>query len=126
MKPRREFGELEEAILMFLMRKKSPQSVKDVQQGLKGKSAYTTIMTVLSRLFEKGLLERIKESRSYLYSVKQRVKPPALKTLKTKFFSMSPSELFSYFLDSQEQISDKEIKKIERLIQEHKKKGEKL
>ncbi len=32
--------------------------------------AYTTVMTTLGRLFEKGLLERRREGRRYLYSPK--------------------------------------------------------
>jgi predicted transcriptional regulator len=31
------------------------------------KPAYTTVMTVLARLAEKGLLERVKQGKSYMY-----------------------------------------------------------
>ena len=45
-------------------------SVRDVLEELrKSRSiAYTTVMTTLSRLFDKGLLEREMEGRRYMYS----------------------------------------------------------
>jgi predicted transcriptional regulator len=46
-------------------------SVHDIQAklGTSGKKlAYTTVMTILSRLYEKGLLKREKNGRQFLYS----------------------------------------------------------
>ncbi len=43
-------------------------SVRDVAQRLERKLAYTTVMTTLDRLFKKGLLERMKSERAFLYS----------------------------------------------------------
>jgi predicted transcriptional regulator len=43
-------------------------TVRDVVQKLERKLAYTTVMTTLDRLFKKGLLERIKSERAFLYS----------------------------------------------------------
>ncbi|MDH5490557.1 MAG: BlaI/MecI/CopY family transcriptional regulator [Myxococcales bacterium] len=45
-------------------------AVSEIQRQL-GKTrelAYTTVMTTVSRLFDKGLLDRRKEGRRYLYS----------------------------------------------------------
>ena len=42
-------------------------SVKDVHAELGG-AAYTTVMTTMDRLYKKGLLDRRKEGRAYLYS----------------------------------------------------------
>ncbi|MEW5990389.1 MAG: BlaI/MecI/CopY family transcriptional regulator [Chloroflexota bacterium] len=46
-------------------------SVADVVDGLRGTQgrdhAYTTIMTVMSRLHEKGVLERVRRGRQYVY-----------------------------------------------------------
>ena len=92
-------------------------SVSDVMNRLGSGDAYTTIMTVLSRLYEKGVLKRTKEGRSFVYSMK---KAPLLKRLKSKFMGTKPSEVFSYFLE--EKIDPKELEKIERMIEEHKKK----
>jgi len=43
-------------------------SVRDVVENLDRKLAYTTVMTTLDRLFKKGLLERQKSERAFIYS----------------------------------------------------------
>ncbi len=43
-------------------------SVHDVAERLTRPLAYTTVMTTLDRLFKKGLLERRKVDRSFLYA----------------------------------------------------------
>ena len=42
-------------------------SVRDVVERLDRKLAYTTVMTTLDRLFKKGLLDRQKSERAFLY-----------------------------------------------------------
>ena len=42
--------------------------VRDVVEKLDRKLAYTTVMTVLDRLFKKGLLDRRKSARAFVYS----------------------------------------------------------
>lgn len=44
------------------------RSVRDVADLLDRKLAYTTVMTTLDRLFKKGLLDRQKSERAFLYS----------------------------------------------------------
>lgn len=112
---KRSFGELEITILRLFSKEKNGLSVADVMQRLKSKNAYTTIMTVMTRLYEKGILKRTKVGRSYLYSKK---KTSLLKQLKSKFSGAAPSEIFSYFLE--EKVADDEIEKIEKMIQEYK------
>jgi predicted transcriptional regulator len=43
-------------------------TVRDVHTRLDGKVAYTTVMTTLDRLYRKGLLERTKRTRAFVYS----------------------------------------------------------
>ena len=43
-------------------------SVRDVMEKMGNKLAYTTVMTTLDRLFKKGLLDRQKSERAFLYS----------------------------------------------------------
>jgi len=45
-------------------------SVRDVGERLGSKLAYTTVMTTLDRLFKKGLLDRRKSERAFLYSAR--------------------------------------------------------
>ncbi len=42
-------------------------SVRDVVEKLETRLAYTTVMTTLDRLFKKGMLDRQKSERAFLY-----------------------------------------------------------
>lgn len=42
-------------------------SVRDVLMQLEGGLAYTTVMTVMNRLYEKGLLRRRRDGRAWIY-----------------------------------------------------------
>lgn len=46
----------------------SEVSVRALHQEMKGRLAYTTLMTTLDRLYKKGLLRRRKEGKAYFYS----------------------------------------------------------
>lgn len=43
-------------------------TVRDVNTRLDGKIAYTTVMTTLDRLYRKGILDRTKRARAFVYS----------------------------------------------------------
>ncbi len=61
-------GALEAQVLGCLWDATEPLSVRDIASKLKGRRrAYTTVMTVLTRLHEKGLAERVLSGRAYLY-----------------------------------------------------------
>lgn len=45
-----------------------PVRVRDLLDDLEDQVAYTTLMTVLSRLHEKGLLRRIRRGRAWAYT----------------------------------------------------------
>ena len=45
-------------------------SVRDVVAKLDNRLAYTTVMTTLDRLFKKGLLDRHKSERAFVYSAR--------------------------------------------------------
>jgi predicted transcriptional regulator len=42
--------------------------VRDVRDALERSVAYTTVMTVLDRLYKKGVLERQRDGRAFVYS----------------------------------------------------------
>jgi predicted transcriptional regulator len=65
---RRGPGELEAEVLAALWRAGKPVSAADVKDSLNGDLAYTTVVTILSRLHEKGVAVRGKEGRSFLYA----------------------------------------------------------
>ena len=65
---RRAAGELEAAVLAVLQGAGAPLSPAEVRERIGGALAYTTVVTILSRLHAKGVLERHKAGRAYLYA----------------------------------------------------------
>jgi predicted transcriptional regulator len=65
---RREAGELESEVLAALWASSTPMTPAEVLTQLDGALAYTTVMTTLTRLFEKGLVDRRSAGRGYAYS----------------------------------------------------------
>ena len=57
-----------EITIMELLWEQGESSVHDVVPKLTRPLAYTTVMTTLDRLFKKGLLERRKLERAFVYS----------------------------------------------------------
>jgi len=64
----RALGELEEAVMEVLWSAAEPLSVKEVQRRLERELAYTTIMTILDRLYRKRLVEREKDGLAFQYT----------------------------------------------------------
>ena len=65
---RRPAGALEAEIVAALWAAREPLTPKAVQEELGGKLAYTTVMTALTRLYEKGVVSREKSGRAYAYT----------------------------------------------------------
>lgn len=65
---RRAAGELEATTLAVLQAAGSALSPGEVRERIGGSLAYTTVVTILSRLHAKGVLERHKAGRAYLYA----------------------------------------------------------
>lgn len=65
--PRMMLGRLETG-LMEILWARGESSVRSVFEDLDRPLAYTTVMTTLERLFKKGLLDRRKLGRAFLYT----------------------------------------------------------
>lgn len=65
------FGKLEKEVMEIIWRY-DMVTVREVFEEIKKKRkiAYTTVMTILDRLFEKGILKRKKQGKTYLYDAK--------------------------------------------------------
>jgi predicted transcriptional regulator len=59
---------LEAEVLAELWASDQPMTAADVQQRVAGGLAYTTVVTILGRLHEKGVATREKQGRSFAYS----------------------------------------------------------
>ncbi len=69
MADRRAPGPLESAVISVVAGALAPVAVAEVQKMLPGEPAYTTVMTTLSRLAEKGALTQSREGRAFKYAL---------------------------------------------------------
>jgi len=60
-------GQLERKVMDALWRSGGEMSVRAVHLAFEERIAYTTLMTTLDRLHKKGLLDRRKDGRAFLY-----------------------------------------------------------
>ncbi len=63
----KEMGTIQEKIMEILWDAKKPLKPAEVQEKLCGCQAYTTIMTILSRMVTKKLLKRKMDGKAYYY-----------------------------------------------------------
>ena len=95
-------GDLEQKIMEVLWTSDQALKPADVQKALKNKQAYTTIMTVMSRMAEKKILKRKLVGKFYSYT-------PILK--KEKYVCSCLQDLFARLKLSYGDLFTKEIKK---------------
>lgn len=67
MADRRPMGALEAQVLEVLWSADDARTPAQVLDALDTELAYTTVMTILTRLWEKGLATRVKQGRAYAY-----------------------------------------------------------
>lgn len=62
-------GELEAAVMSRLWERGQPMSVRQVLEDLRKdrEIAYTTVMTVMERLYRKQFLTRVEDGRAFIY-----------------------------------------------------------
>jgi predicted transcriptional regulator len=65
---RRGTGELASEVLSILQSAGEPLATADVRERLGGDLAYTTVVTILSRLHAKGVLDRERTGRAFRYA----------------------------------------------------------
>lgn len=113
------FGELELSILKII-KGLGRVTVRGVYESLGSEGGYTTIMTVMSRMADKGELMREKEGKQYVYWIASQNESSSkniLKRIQDKIFGGKPTAMVSYLLDADSEISDKDLEEIEKLIQ---------
>src|SRR5262245_48026560 len=65
---RRGRGDLKQQVLSLLLAAEEPMTPGQVRDALGTDLAYTTVMTVLNRLAEQGLVTRRRAGRAYAYT----------------------------------------------------------
>lgn len=68
MSTRRPMGALEDNVMEYLWLVGAPASPAEVHAAVAPELAYTTVTTVLTRLWEKGRLERERQGRAFVYA----------------------------------------------------------
>jgi BlaI family penicillinase repressor len=106
--------------IMQVIWKLGTSSVKDVQEGLEQKLAYTTVQTMLNILERKGKLKRKLRGRAYVYSAtvtEARASRHAVRDLVDRMFGGSTDELVMSLIKSR-QIDPKRIAELSRQLEE--------
>ncbi len=115
-----QMGELE-ADVMGVVWERGKATVQEVQEALEpGRSlAYTTVMTVMSRLAEKGLLNRVKEGRAYVYSPaipQEKAAGSLLHALVRRLYDGATGKAIAQLLETEDNVDDAELERLEALI----------
>jgi BlaI family penicillinase repressor len=113
-------GELE---ILKVLWDQGPSTVREVLGELNKsrERAYTSVMTMMNLMYEKGLLRRVQKGRAFVYrpAEEQRTTLSSIVDhLVGKAFDGSPSSLVTALLD-QSQLSKKELSEIQKAIAEY-------
>jgi predicted transcriptional regulator len=118
---KRNFGELEQEIL-HILRSGEKKTVKDVHSILGDQNKYNTIMTVMVRLANKGIIARERNGLQYAYWLASPIEksPSFLAQFKKKIFGVKTSVMVNYLIESANDISDDDLADMERMIEKAK------
>ncbi len=113
-------GDLESAVMRVVW-ERGQATVAEARQALEPERslAYTTVMTVMSRLANKGLLRRQKEGRSYVYRpavAQDEVAGRLLSSLVGRLYGGSPAHAIAYLIEAEPAVDDQELARLEELI----------
>lgn len=112
--------------IMQVLWEKGSATVSEVQEALADEMAYTTVLTMLRRLEEKGYVSRAEEGRAHRYFAavdSQAARQSALKRMTRGLFKGSP-ELLIAELVSQEKLSPDQLRRIRQIIDEQQPEGD--
>lgn len=108
--------------LMDVLWERGPSTVGEVAEALPKKYAlaYTSVLTMLRILEQKGYLRHTKEGRAFTYHPivdRRSARRTAVKQLVNRFFNNSPELLVLNILETEE-LDVQELKKLKKVIEE--------
>ena len=112
--------------IMDVLWEQGPATVTEVRDALQDDLAYTTVLTILRTLEEKGYVTHDEEGRAHRYRPlveKKAAEKSALTRLVKKLFKGSP-ELLLTQLVADRKLSAADLKRMRKLIDDQLKKGE--
>lgn len=120
----RVLGDLELAVMEVLW-DTGALAVREVQQRLRGKPAYTTVMTTLDRLFKKRLLRREKIGMAFVYRPaidRDQYHRKIVEAAVTPLLEDGAGAVLAAFVDVAAGLDRDHLAHLERLIAERRKK----
>lgn len=106
--------------IMGVLWERGPSTVAEVREGLSDELAYTTVLTVLRVLEEKGHVGHEEEGRAHRYFPRverSEAGQSALRRLTRKLFRGSPEMLLTHLV-SDRQLSEKDLRRMRELLEE--------
>ena len=115
-----------EADVMRVLWDRGPSVVNEVKDALNDELAYTTVLTILRTLEQKGYVKHEEEGRVHRYSAavqETAARKSALDQLAGKLFKGSAELLFTHLV-SDRQLSPEQLQRMRDLLGELPKKGD--
>ncbi len=104
--------------VMAVLWEHGPSTVADVRERLPAELAYTTVLTMLRTLEEKGYVGHESEGRAYRYHARVErgeARVSALNRITRKLFAGSTETLLTHLVSDQE-LSDEQLERIRALL----------
>jgi predicted transcriptional regulator len=121
------FGTLELRVLEALWKKGAEASVRDVLDAFP-QAAYTTVMTTMERLHRKGVLDRRKDGRAFLYrpvsSRDEMERGLVTRALEPLLRGRSAQPILSCLVDEVSRHDERLLDELERLVREKRRQQE--
>lgn len=116
-------GELESDVMEIIWQSKGPISVRIVTQSLQKKRqiAYTTVMTIMGRLVEKGLLKRKESGKAYIYQPvysKDRFLTRVSRQIIKNFIANFGDTAIAHFAEELNRLTPTKRKELKKLLKE--------
>ena len=112
--------------VMAVLWDRGKATVAEVRDALEDRLAYTTVLTVLRTLEEKGHVAHEEAGKAYRYHPlveRQAAGTSALSRVVDKLFRGSPALLLTHLVGD-ERLSDEELRRMQRLLEERLKEDE--
>ena len=109
------FGELEGAVMRVVWEQEGWLTPAEVRQELPqgARLAYTTVMTVLVRLWKKGLLERQRDGKAFAYhALESREQWTARRMEELLSAVANPSEALTHFVRVLDRVDRDQLRRI--------------
>lgn len=106
--------------IIAVLWERGPSTVAEVRDGLRDRLAYTTVLSLLRTMEEKGQVGHVEEGRAYRYHAtvdREQARVGALERITRKLFGGSAETLLSHLVSDQG-LSEAELERMRRLLDE--------